>query len=438
MFVAAESPIEAMEAMKGASAALSPQGLPEILGGGLLGGVETLDGESVIAAALAKLEGGYLVGELRELPADYGAGHNPGKRFLPGDYGEAEEQRDHFSDASPQGTIWTDEYNHRSAPTVGDIQREMPKIGNTKLKDLVRYKGPAKESKVLKQANTNAELEKAITQGDSDRVAALLRFGFTKGCVNVNAHLWPKRDTMLHRAAKNNHRDICVMLLEAKAEIDCEEISDGRHPLHDACMHGSYDVVELLLDKKARIEENTFMGMRPLHWAASSGRAEVADLLLDRQAKVNAAASNMHQPLHFAAKNGHAEVVRLLCRRGAKIDAEASGRRALHMACLAEHTSVAAVLMDFDSLGVMDEFGPKGMLAKCKESALEESMREVERLNFQLDEAEEFSDMGQDCNALEAFKAVVAGFADLGLANKAKSAHADAARCGITLEPLSS
>merc|ERR1740130_34030 len=127
---------------------------------------------------------------------------------------------------------------------------------------------------------------------------------------------------MLHRAANGNYRDICVMLLEARADLESEEISDGRHPLHDACMSGSYDVVELLLDRKARVEENTFATIRPLHWAAGAGHADVCDLLLDRKAKVNAACSNMHQSLHLASKNGHAAVVRLLCTRGAKIDAD--------------------------------------------------------------------------------------------------------------------
>lgn len=394
--------------------------------------------ESVIGDALGKFQGGYIGDELRQLPDGYGAGRNPGKRFLPVDYSEAPMPREHVDDAAPQGSIWTDEYNHGSAPTIGDIQREMPKLDNTKLKDLVRYAGPMKEKQVLKQANTNAELEKAIMQGDSDRVAGLLRFGFAKGCVNVNAPLWPKRDRMLHRAARTNQRDVCVMLLEAKAEIDCEEISDGRHPLHDACMFGSYDVVELLLDRKARVQENTFTGMRPLHWAAAAGKNDVVDLLLDRQAKVNAATTSLQHALHLAAKNGHAAVARTLCSRGAKIDVEASGKRPLHLACVGGHVDVAAVLMDFDSLGVLEEFSGNGMLMKYQDSDLERLMRDIESLNFQRDEAEECSDMGQDEEAADGFKAVISGYSRLGLANKAKKASADAARCGVSLESADS
>jgi len=382
--------------------------------------------ESVVAAALSKLKGGFFEHELKTLPSDYGAGYRSGNRYLPADYNESPAPKKHVDDPSPKGTIWSDGYSNANAPTVGDIQRDMPKPENTKLKDLVRYKGPAKEKQVLKQAATNAELETAIMEGDADRVAGLLRFGAMKSCVNVNAPLWPKRDRMLHRAAKGNHRDICIMLLEARAEIDCEEISDGKHPLHDACASGSFDVVELLLDRKARIEENTFTGMRPLHWAAASGHAEVVDLLLDRQAKLNAATGSLQQALHLAARNGHSDVVRTLCKRGSKIDADASGRRPIHLACLGGHIEAATVLIDFNSLGVLAEFGPSGMLTKYRETPLEDFMREFERLDYQRDEAEELSDMGQDDAAAEAFKTVVAGFTSLGLALRASAARADA------------
>jgi len=397
------------------------------------------DSQSVIAEALKKVKGGYLEGELREVPESYGSGPNrAGRRFLPEDHNELPEKphpQRHVNNPQPTGTIWSDDYNGRRAMTVGDVQKELPKP--EKLKDLVRYKGPMKEKNVLKQATVNAELEKAIDNGDSDKVAALLRFGFQKRCVNVNAPLWPKRDRMLHKAARINARDICVMLLEARAEIDCEEISDGRHPIHDACLSGSYDVVELLLDRKALIEENTFRGLRPLHWAATAGRADVIDLLLDRQAKINAFTSEMHQPLHYAAKEGHAEAVRLLCQRGAKLDVEANGRRPIHLACMSGHLKAAAALMDHGCLGLLEEFNPTGLLKMQQESPLEDMMRTVEQLRFQRDEAEEFSDMGQDEDAEELFKKVIESFMSFGMVNSAKAAHADATRCGITLEPIS-
>lgn len=404
--------------------------------------VETMKPKSLCEAALERMEGrgGLCPGELDALPEDYGAnldGDNAyahhGERFLPEDYGEEEPARERAGDPQNGGLIWSSEYRHRAAYTVGDIQRQMPKPD--KLKDLVKYKGPFSSKHVLKQAVTNAELEKAVQAGDSDKVAAILRFGDLKRRVNVNCVLWPKRERLLHLAAQGDHRDICIMLLEARAEIDCEEISDGRHPLHDACAKGSYDAVELLLDRRARIEECTFTGMRPLHWASAHGHPDVVDLLLDRRASIGASSCNSYQAMHHAANGGHAAVVRLLCKRGAKVDAEANDRRPIHLACLASHLDAAAVLMDFDALGVMAEFGPTGLLKKYQRTPIEEFMRTIEQLRFHRDEAEELIDMGETDEAKHCFEKVVRGFMELGFVHSATGTLEDASRCGVPLDP---
>lgn len=393
------------------------------------------EGKSVCEAALEKMrsQNFFTPGELRELPAGYGAAPNFNQRYLPEDYSEAPDRRIQAFDKKPDGTIWSGDFNHSSSLTIGDIQKQLPKP--EKLKDLVKYKGPMKKSAVMKQATVNVELQKAIENGDSDMVAALLRFGLSKRCVNVNAPLWPKRERMLHLAVRGDHRDICIMLIEARAELDIEEITDGRHPLHDACRAGAYDTVELLLDRRARIEENTFTGKRPIHWAAGAGHADVVDLLLDRRAQIAAVSSDTKEPLHHAAFVGATEVVRLLCKRGAKVDAETSnGQRPIHLACNAGHLQSAAILMDFGALGVMDEM--KHSLRKHQGMPLEEFMRCVEQLRFQRDEAEELHDVGQQEEAEDMFKKVVAGFLEIGLANSAEVARADAERCGATVEPI--
>eukprot|EP00747_Dinoflagellata_sp_TGD_P163240 gnl/TRDRNA2_/TRDRNA2_181702_c0_seq1.p1 gnl/TRDRNA2_/TRDRNA2_181702_c0~~gnl/TRDRNA2_/TRDRNA2_181702_c0_seq1.p1 ORF type:complete len:510 (-),score=133.24 gnl/TRDRNA2_/TRDRNA2_181702_c0_seq1:92-1585(-) len=380
---------------------------------------------------------GRCPGELKELPEDYGAVKHQFSqlRYLPEDYNEAEIPRQKADDPKPTTTIWSEDFHNSSAQSVGDVLKSLP--GKEKLKDIVHYKGPFKKDTVMKQATVNAELEKATKNGDADRVAALLRFGMVKRCVNVNAPLWPKRERLLHLAARGNHRDIALMLLEAKAEIDIEEISDGRHPIHDACKHGAYDVVELLLDRKARIEENTFTGMRPLHWASAAGKAEVVDLLLDRSAKMHAQRANGYQAIHEAAANGHAEAVRVLLKRGAKVDVDARDMKPLHLACMSGHMKAAAILLDFGAMGILDEFCEKGPLHKYAQTPLEELMRQAETLRFQRDEAEELHDMGQEEEAKEAFQRVIEGFMSYGLVNSAKTALEDGRGLGIQLEMAS-
>lgn len=325
-------------------------------------------------------------------------------------------------------------FPHNSTLSIGDLQKELPNAREQKkgaLSKLVRYKGPAMKKNVLHQATVNAELQVAVEAGDANRVAGLLRYGIEKRRVNVNAPLYPRREVLLHLAARRNQRDICIMLLDANADLQSDEITEGRHPMHDACDRGSFDVVELLLDRRAQVEESTFAGLRPLHFAASSGSADVADLLLDRRASVNATTGSQMQPLHLASRAGHTEVVRLLCRRGAKVDAEASGKRPLHYACLGGHFEAAAALLDAQALGVSGDFHERGLLVKYRHTKIEQLARAVDQLQFLRDEAEEMADMGCVEEAANAFRDVVADYEALGLVDSALRARRDAERYGF-------
>ncbi|CAE7296886.1 Ank2 [Symbiodinium sp. CCMP2456] len=309
-----------------------------------------------------------------------------------------------------------------SIPTVGDVQRQMPKPDQ--MKNVVKYKGPNSNQAVLKQAATNSELQKAVEAGDAEMMKAILRYGSAKRCVNVNAPLWPKRERMLHLAAQKGFRDVGVLLLEAKAEIDAEEICDGKHPIHEACKHGHYDVCELLLDRKAHIEEATFTGMRPLHWAAAEGHAEICDMLLDRKAVLYATSGDTREAIHHAAANGHADVIETLCRRGARPDVEAGGHRPLHLACLngqCGHLAAVKALLDYGALSSLEDFGSNGTLRRCQGTDIEALVRRIGQLNLQIDEAEEMDDMGQHEEAREAYTEVLTSFDELGMIRSAES-----------------
>jgi len=304
-----------------------------------------------------------------------------------------------------------------------------------KMKDIVKYKGGSSQKTVLKQAATNAELQKAVEAGNEDLVSGLLAFGLAKRCVNVNAPLWPRRETLLHIAARGNMRPICVMLLEAKAEMDVEEITDGKQPLHEAAFRGSLDVVELLLDRRARVQDASFRSTSPLHWAASGGHRSVADLLLDRSAKVDAKSSDTKTPLHIAAAAGHADVVRLLAGRGAPLDeATHSGDRALHLACHHGHEAAALALLDHGAQGCLEAFAPRGRLARWIQSDLEERIREVERLMLLREEAEEVIDASCSASSEEdqrLFLSAIQGYEVLGMLESVKATKEDMARLGV-------
>ncbi len=98
----------------------------------------------------------------------------------------------------------------------------------------------------------------------------------------------------LHRAADKDYKDVAVLLLANKADVNAKNKS-GWTPLHCAADYGFKDIVELLLADHADVNamsERTVVnadpslalyevrgGLTPYHMAEVKGYKEVAELL---------------------------------------------------------------------------------------------------------------------------------------------------------------
>ncbi|KAJ7177398.1 Aldehyde/histidinol dehydrogenase [Mycena crocata] len=93
----------------------------------------------------------------------------------------------------------------------------------------------------------------------------------------------------LHVAAQNGHRDMVKLLLNHGAPID-ERFGSGafsENTLHSACAGGNLDVVKLLLQRGADSEYEGHYG-GPLGFAVHHGQVDVAEFLLENGADPNA------------------------------------------------------------------------------------------------------------------------------------------------------
>ena len=125
-----------------------------------------------------------------------------------------------------------------------------------------------------------------------------------------------RKETALHLAIYNGHREVACYLINRGADYFCVDLS-GRTPFHVAIIRGLTKVVEdiLALDETA-IHRKTQDNLTPLKLACSSGNVEVVQLLLDNGAIRNNMLSEAADALELARSNGFNEIVCLLVDSG--------------------------------------------------------------------------------------------------------------------------
>lgn len=118
-------------------------------------------------------------------------------------------------------------------------------------------------------------------------------------------------------------------LEDVKAALASGASPDSMGPnssaLHVACFQGHYDIVKLLLQKRANpnlVDQQSFY---PLHLAASKGRNQICELLLQYGALIDAKTSHGGTALHVAVASDYTAIAKLLVAAGANIEARDSG-----------------------------------------------------------------------------------------------------------------
>lgn len=109
--------------------------------------------------------------------------------------------------------------------------------------------------------------------------------------------------------------------------------------LNTAVIHNRADLVELFLEYKIDIHQQTDNGLRT---ACEYGKYKIAEMLLKAGAKVSVLTQ---EPIRSASRYGHAEVVKLLLKYGA--NPRVKNKQALEWARKGEHTEVVEILEEW-------------------------------------------------------------------------------------------
>jgi hypothetical protein len=152
----------------------------------------------------------------------------------------------------------------------------------------------------------------------------------------------------LFDAAQRGNGEKVKLLLTKGADINYKDkIVLGHTPMTIAAAFGHTEIVKLLLDHGAPVDQQNEDGVTTLQCAASTAKSEMVKLLLDRGADVNHRDKSGRTPLFDAAcRDCPPENARLLLAKGADVNAkDTKGRTAFYFAQANANQEVMAVLV---------------------------------------------------------------------------------------------
>ena len=154
-----------------------------------------------------------------------------------------------------------------------------------------------------------SDLTEALKLRDVARVRSLLAAG-------ADANEKVQRDYPLNIAATIGPVEMVTILLEAGAGLE-QPGRDGFYPLHNAVIFGGKDIVALLIQKGAKVDVKEKWGRTPLLSFAATGGSdiEIGRMLLAAGADPgieSAKDDDSYVALQYATETGNVELVKLL------------------------------------------------------------------------------------------------------------------------------
>lgn len=174
--------------------------------------------------------------------------------------------------------------------------------GQTPL-DIAAKKGFLWLPEIVERVNDKMLLYEASKEGRFAIVQILLARGAERWVIDDEGNT-PLDIALLHCSENHDCREVIAILVAHEG--------GGLSPLYIASSWGHIQIVEVLLEHGADVNEPMLDGWAPLHVAASKGHREVVEVLFMKGANRNATIKSGETPLQIAAKYGHSEVVKLL------------------------------------------------------------------------------------------------------------------------------
>ena len=176
-----------------------------------------------------------------------------------------------------------------------------------------------------------------IINGSDDSLnSKMVEFAFDGGDVALAFVDWIQEVKKLTKKMPHDH---------ALAKALYSVTNSSASPLFTACVFGLDPIIDNL-SHAADYDWNQMndFGQTGLYLAAAAGHKTTVQSLLQREVYINVLGGKFGHPLHAACFRGHTSIVELLLDHGA--DPKLGVRSALEYALLADHESIALLLLD--------------------------------------------------------------------------------------------
>jgi ankyrin repeat protein len=132
------------------------------------------------------------------------------------------------------------------------------------------------------------------------------------------AHAQAKPGSLADLIQAGNHK-AALEQIRAGADVNAAQ-PDGTRPIHWAVYHVDYELLDLLIAKKAKVDVTNEFGSSPLAEAVKLADARMVKTLLDAGARTEAANEDGETALMTAIKTGELPVVEMLVKAGANVN----------------------------------------------------------------------------------------------------------------------
>jgi ankyrin repeat protein len=186
------------------------------------------------------------------------------------------------------------------------------------------------------------------------RAASIGGFEVTKRLIELGAqdHITTHEYPPIVSAAYGGHVEVVKLLIDAGANVD-ESNFHGGSPIFMAAQQGHFEVVKVLIDAGANLEHKCRFvdGATPLviaagHYRRLDGSLDIVKILANAGANIDSTNDNGLTALMAAAASNQLQIAQFLINFGAALDLKSKdGVSALHIALGRDHREIALALV---------------------------------------------------------------------------------------------